>query len=437
MLRNLLILTFIICAGLVPVSAFAEIKTEEDLYPMIEDGGKDCETALEYIRINRPSTIILRLVDEILKRDDDPREQRYFLNALQIYPVNEVLQPWLEVMNGTRRYELKEEILGIVGDINSRELVIPLAQLLRSPVSSLRAKAVQTLVKVGDDRMYPYILRLGESTNPVYRIYCLEALTYLYDKRFFPVVLSLLKDENKSIRIYTLDCLYRNNLRETLPAVRDMAAIDPDRETRIRAIDILGDFNDDKALYVLLKTLYDADRNVRLASVRALNKLQQASSANVLAARLVEENDREIRDGIIEVLIVLRKAGDIRSLQKVLFSDPEEGLRIKAAYTLGIIRDERAPSILAGGMKDKSFRVRGEICAALSVYRARIVTDTLVETVKHDTEIYVRTAALYGLLSMKDRKMLVPLFDIFAIEKDPLFRDILRINIRKHMDQYL
>jgi len=112
-------------------------------------------------------------------------------------------------------------------------------------------------------------------------------------------------------------------------------------------------------------------------------------------------------------------------------------LRIKAAYTLGIVRDERAPSILAGGMKDKSYRVRGEICAALSLYRARIVTDTLLEAVKNDAETYVRTAALYGLLSLRDRKLLVPLFDIFAAEKDPLFRDILRVNIRKHMEQFL
>ena len=424
-------------AGFSFTSLRAEIKAEEEIYPMIADGGKDYSEALEYIRQNRPATIVLRLVDEILKRDEKPEEQQRFVQALRVYQPSDVIQPWIEVLNGTKRYDLKEEVVGIVGEVNSRDLVIPLAQLLRSPVSSLRGKAVQTLVKVGDDRMYPYILRLGESSNPVYRIYCLEALSYLYDKRFYGIVTTLLKDENKSIRIYALDCIYRNNLKDALPVVREMALSDSDRETRIRSIDCIGDFTDEKSLYILLKTLTDPDRDIRLATVRALDKLRQASSAYALAARLFDEEDGEIKNGIIEVLIILRKGGDLRGLQKVLFSDADENLRIKAAYTLGIVRDERSASILAGGMGDESPRARAEICAAMSVYRSRIVVDTLMETLKKDKDTPVRTAALYGILSMKDKKHLLPLFDIFAEEKDPLFRDILRFYLRKYFDQYL
>ena len=101
-------------------------------------------------------------------------------------------------------------------------------------------------------------------------------------------------------------------------------------------------------------------------------------------------------------------------------------LRIMAAHALGLLRDDRVPGILKEGLGDRDHRVRGEIASSLGMYNPAIVSEMLIDIIKGDRSRYVRSAALYSLKRLYFRKSLLPLFHIYAEEKDPIFADMLR-----------
>jgi len=47
----------------------------------------------------------------------------------------------------------------------------------------------------------------------------------------------------------------------------------------------------------------------------------------------------------------------------------------------------------------------------------------------------VRSAALYALKKINDRKSVIPLFDIYSTEKDPVFREQMRSVIRSYLEK--
>jgi len=293
------------------------------------------------------------------------------------------------------------------------------------------------LQKNGDDRVYPGILFMATSNNPVYRMYALEAMNYLYDRRFYQILVSLLDDDNKSVRIYALKCIYNNQLKQALYLIRKSALNDGDDEVRVNAIEILGKFRDTGSLYVLLKTLSDNNRAVRYESALSLYKLRSVNSAYSISARLFNERDAEIKSVIIDTLVAVRKVGDVRGLKGVLLNDSNLRLKIKAAYAFGVIKDDRHVRILVRGLKDRDFRVRAEVCNSLGNYKLKSVVVRLLGVVKNDSVLYVRSAALYSLKRINNRAAILPLFDLYSEEADPVFRELLRQVLRRFIQGHV
>ena len=86
----------------------------------------------------------------------------------------------------------------------------------------------------------------------------------------------MLKDDNKSIRYYVLKCIEENKLKAALPNIRNSALNDDSWEVRVKAIQILENFQDRRSLYVLLNCLKDSEREVRFYTVKGFenNKIQ-------------------------------------------------------------------------------------------------------------------------------------------------------------------
>ena len=359
------------------------------------------------------------------------------LAELKTIPADAMLPVWFSILEKTQSPRMKREIIEHLSRLHDKRIIIPLAKELSNPHNDVRKSAAFSLKNNNDDRIYPYILSLATSPNPVFRIYFIEAMNYLYDRRFYEMLINLLKDPNKSVRIYVLNCLRSNNLNESLPLIRNIALYDSNDEVKINAIDAIGHFRDTNSQYVLLKTINENNRDVRLATARTLHKLSLANSAYPLSQRLSVETEEDIKDMILEALIRVRNGGNITGLSRILISDTSENLRIKAAFALGVIRDQRAISILLQGLDDSSYRVRAEAANSLGLYKNPAVIAKLTDVVAKDHESYVRSAALYSLKRINERKSAVQLFDIYAKEQDPLFKELLRGVIREFMSRYL
>ena len=393
------------------------------------------DISLDYIKKTTPVDLLPKLVDFILKSRDE-KDRNAAFETMKLYPSRQSAPYWTELLKKSDCFVTKKAIINHIAQFNDRRVSLPIAQELKSPYLTVREEAAKAL-KHADDRVYPYVLSMAESENPVLRIYAIEAFFHMYDRRFYGVVMTFLDDPNKSVRIYALRCIATNKLHNALNKIRALALNDENDEVRIEAIRTIGTFADKKSLYVLYNTLDDRNRNIRYETVKNIALIPYRKSAYPLSKRLKKENDHEIKKSIIDVLISFRHAGRMSGLGHVLLNDESADLRIEAAGAMGWIRNHRAIRYLVQALVDKDYRVRAESCASLGVFKTRKVMEDLMNIVTQDKVRYVRSASLYAIKKINDRKSILPLYDQYAIEKDPIFKEQLRGVIRSLLQRYL
>ncbi len=383
-----------------------------------------------------PKTEIFEIMQEILREQD--REKKSVLSSrLSLYSYEEVSECWVDLLEKASKPEVILDIINYLSAYNDKRFVIPIANQLVSPFIGVRKAAGQTLKKMGDDRLYPVILKMVDSTDPLHRIYFIEAMNFLYDRRFYASLTNLLRDENKSVRIFVLNCLKENRIAEALPLIRNAALGDKNDQVRITAIEVLGAFRDVGAATVLHMILYDKNRDIRMESVKSLSRIGAAATRHYLSLRLLMEDDLEIKERLVDSLALLGRVGDIRGLERILLTDGNVGLRVKSAYVLGFSGTLAALNALLQGIKDADYRVRAEVCNSLGNYRNKLALAGLLDALARDETVYVKSASLYAIKRMNDRSSVAALFDLYVAESDPILKEILREVVRECLKRYL
>ncbi|PKL16470.1 MAG: hypothetical protein CVV49_16045 [Spirochaetae bacterium HGW-Spirochaetae-5] len=409
----------------------SELIGDKDLVSAITGGNKNrFQQAVSYIQLNQPAAIPSLLKDEYLDDDDEEMRER-IITALKEYPIHEHSATWIEILKSEKNRKIEINLIELLSSSKSPAFTVPIAEKLLVPRSEVREKAAVMLKKSGDDRMLPVILSLGQSKNPIDRIYFLEALNYIYDVRFQKLAISMLQDENKSVRIYAIKCVNYNEVKEALPSLRKLAAKDDNSETRKMAILSLVSFKDNSSGSMLTGILKDPDIEIRMEAVKALRDLKYYSSAERISDMLTSENSREIKQIILDTIISFKKAGSISGLKHIIQNDSDPKMRIKAVYAAGVSLDEsRSVDLLKDALSDEDYRVRGEACSALGSFKRKGVSEILINQIKTDKSRYVRSAALYSIVKINDADNIVKLFDIYSYEEDMVFKEILRDIIR-------
>ena len=133
-----------------------------------------------------------------------------------------------------------------------------------------------------------------------------------------------------------------------------------DWKTRMRAVDILGEIGDKRAVEPLIEALEDENKHVRLASVVALGKI-----------------------------------GDRRAVESLIEALRSKELREVAAFTLGEIRDGKAVQQLLQILNDENEYVREAAPWALGKI-GRPAVDSLIQALENE-DCYVREGAVSAL----------------------------------------
>lgn len=413
----------------------AEEISYEKMVSTLLDTNSESYKILSYISRVKPPQIPPLLVREILSERSNSSKQ-VAIRALQKYPLRSTIPLWLEILEKIDSFIIKKQVIDIIAASGDRRIVMGLVRELNNPFYAVRKSTILALKHIGDDRVFPYILNMSKSPDPIHRVYSLEAIYHMYDRRIYFTLIDMLKDKNKSVRYYALRCIEKNGLNQALPYVRNAAMRDSNFEVRVKAIEILGGFRDRNSKYVLLKCLSDSDRSIRYASAMSLYLLRLQRSAYPLSDRLSYESDDSVKEVMIEALIRLKNGGGLRGLRRVMEEDKNPKMRILAAYALGEIKNRKSIALLLSALHDREIKVRAEACHSLGNYRDKIVVRRLIHVVNSDSIRYVRTAALYALMSIRDRSSVLPLFDRYAFEEDPVFKEKLRIFLREFIKKY-
>jgi len=430
MLRYFVYTFFIFLTITLSVSASEQIKDSDLLSSITGSNSEKFREAIDYIKLIRPPALPQLLKEEYL--DDDDEEVRYrIITALKEYPAGEQSMIWNELLKITKDKKNEIALIEFLSSVKHGIFTVPVAEKLLVPRSEAREKAAVMLKKYGNDRMLPVILSLGQSKNPIDRIYFLEALNHLYDIRFKKSVISMIEDENKSVRIYAIKCVNSNMIKEALPFLRRLAAKDNNTESRKMAISSLVLFKDKQSGSLLTGILKNEDPAIRIEVITALRELKYSNSAGPLSDMLLKDENSSIRHAILDTLISFKKTGNINALKHLIKNDHDPKIRIKAVFTIGVAGGNRdSVEALKEALLDGDYRVRGEACNSLGFLKKSGAAEILIEQIKTDKSRYVRTAALYSIVRINDSRNIIRLFDIYSFEEDRVFRELLRGIIR-------
>jgi len=134
---------------------------------------------------------------------------------------------------------------------------------------------------------------------------------------------------------------------------------------------------------------------------------------------------------------VLRRVGDVRGLEKILTTDDNLSLRIKAGHVLSFSGSLQGQAALQQGLRDKDYRVRAEVCNSLGYYRNRQALASLFEILAAENNFYIKTAALNSVRRINDKSSLMGIFDLYTVERDPLFKELLRDAVREYIKRFI
>jgi HEAT repeat protein len=374
-----------------------------------------------------PETHAERLAGVIVLDNNSSREA---LEALKNLPEAAAMRSWQNVLVQSKNPAYKVEAINRIARTSDRRKLSPIVAQLDSPYSDVRQAAIAVLSRIADDRVYPKILEMSRNTNPVFRVYAAEALAALYDKRFIPVVTDMIRDDNKSVRILAIRIILKNRIDAMYPALRNAAAKDENHEVTVEALKALASLDDASSIYIFIKALSSPDAEVRRAAADNIVLFQVSRAAFAVSEQLEVETDPDLKSALLEILIRYRNPGNFRGLERIISTESSPALRVKAAVALGFTRSDRAEEILVRALADPDYQVRSEACSSLGMLGSRRGAARMVELIRSDNDLFVRTAALYAVERIRDKETILPLYDMLAGERDPLFRELLTRTLR-------
>jgi len=312
-----------------------------------------------------------------------------------------------------------KKVLANVEAWRFKELFYQSSVLIGYPVLDVRHAASKAVAAIRDDRIYPILLKLANSPNPVERTYAVDALYYIQDNRTVPILIGLINDENKSVRYYVIKALEKMDIEAAIPYYIKMVRADSNDEVRVAAIKALAAFRSVSGYSVVLETVSDPNPKIREAVIEALFLYNNVSSAYLVSKQLTEESIDELKIREIGLLIKLQDDGKNGALAEVLEKEKNEKVLLWAIYATGVLQDLRGYDTLLGLTTNPSKEIRVETIYALSGFASKKPSIDLISILRQGDQPYeVETAIINSLALLDDSDIIVDLLEIIDTHKD-------------------
>lgn len=313
--------------------------------------------------------------------------------------------------------------LGLIGD---RSAAPALIRLLKDADVYVRQQAAEALGRLGDPAAIgPLIEALG-SADAAVRSKAAWALTQFGEPAVEPLLqatvdddadlrwraaevldrlgnrdalLSMLKHPDPAIRVRTIQALSRAEDAEAIGLLAQMLG-DEVGVVRRLAAEALAGFGE-PAVRVLLEAMDDAAAvQKRQAAAEALGLMKSERAAGRLVALVLRDVEPGVRAAAAEALGRIGVKGAMTVLEQAARGGPVE-VRAAAVMALGRIGSGAAFAHLAAALRDESPAVRSAACAALGLLKDPRITDHLLRGLT-DAEPAVREAAAHSLGRLGD-----------------------------------
>ena len=253
-----------------------------------------------------------------------------------------------------------------------------------------RKEAAMALEEIGKPAEELLIQALGEEDKHVQARAAL-ILGNMGHRRAVEPLIQILGGADYSLRLEAARALEKVGKQAVEPLIQILKH--ENRDVRVRAIEILGNIRDEKAIEPLIRALDDGDILVERGASEALEKMGKT---------VVEPLIRTLKDGIKEtrssVAWALRKIDDERVIEPLVqaLKDEDVYVRINAAWALGEKGDERALETLFEALGNENWKARRSAARVLGRINSEKVIEPLVQAL-NDMNIYVKMEAADSL----------------------------------------
>lgn len=181
---------------------------------------------------------------------------------------------------------------------------------------------------------------------------------------------------------------------------------DPVREVRLAAVEALGGLKDTVAIRALIEVLKkDTEAMVRRAAAWSLGELDDPRAIPALSDALRGDTDVEVRRNAAHALGEIEDARAVPALSDALRRDRDITVRKAVVQALSDIEDPASAAVLFPVLKDSDPEMRQLAAEALGSIENLNSVDELMPLVRDDVA-EVRRAAVQALGSLEDKKAL-------------------------------
>lgn len=296
------------------------------------------------------------------------------------------------------------------------------------PFSEVRKNTYRTFAVLKDDRIVSILLDMLQSKDPIERVYALDALYYIHDKRAVKILLSLLEDENKSVRYYAIRTLEKMKRTEAVHSFIRIMQHDKNTEVRIKALNVLKNFQAYSAFYPMKKLIYDKNPQIRRAAINGVLEYKNHNMANDFSRQLAKEKYKDIQLMLIHALIQKKSWGTGEGLKHVVQNESDEEILLWALYCIAETKYTGARAEVLKRFPKLNNTLKSEAILTLGEISDYHQIDFLIEILKNQSEdVRVRYSALWALKKINSRQSILELYNSI----DEIENDLLKLNIKE------
>ncbi len=437
MFRKIFIMSCLVC--LITVQAFTAEKIYDPspsglLKDLLSDSFETSDRAKAFVITEKPVELMPLLKEKIL---NDREYRPACTDVLKLYSFSDSLPVWLSILKETGSSSLKISVMDYISMSGNRSIVGPVAAELKNPFQEVRRKAAEILSRTGDDRAYPYVLSMMSNKYPSVRSFGIDAMSsYMYDFRFDREIMKMLDDRDGVVKVYAIRCVRSGKIEGCRKKIISIAVNPGNTQARYAAVEWMQEVLGSSASGEFIRLLGDDDRIIRLAAVNALYRTKPSAAASSICRRLQTEKDEEILGGLLDAVLKAGTVPDTEGVKNILLHSKSVDLRVKAACALRLANDQASMKILIRALSDPDYRVRAEACSSLALYKYDAAADALASVAEGKENRYVRSAALNAIIKSGTRRVTVRLFDLYAGEKDIIFKNMVYAAVRSLIVKY-
>ena len=245
--------------------------------------------------------------------------------------------------------------------------------------------------------------RIKESLDPIMRMQAIEILRIIAIPENFTSILSVMKkDPYADVRLQAMDIVVSIGREDEVISALSAALADPEINVRNRAVMLLGNYKNPKALEAMLQVLDTADREFRESVTTSLTHLLSGDPGYIasLVESVPETKTRKI--GMAWLMGKSRKKGSVNFLVKLL-SDDDPDVRAAAVGALGKFKNKQLINTLEKIIYDPNERVRAAAINAIAATGGERAFE-IVSGALEDIDDFVRTRAAIGVARINIKK---------------------------------